>query len=471
MKDEKTMDPALAELTKPEPEQAKEIAPGMTVEEIRAVYFNADALKEPAYRLFQLNTDGHRYYYRFNDAGEPEFYPSVTTLLKQVMPTPPALLDWMIANGKDGSTEKRDLAAAYGTFMHGQFETLIINRRYDFDSVPAALLAYMERENLPENVFAEWLPKVRKDVLAFAQFVKDYNVKPLAVEIGLYHPKYHYAGCLDLPCIMTDPKTGKSFTALVDFKSGRKGFFEEHELQLHLYKDAWNCWYENLPITRVFNFSPKDWRKAPSYNLKDQTDSVNAKKLPYLLALATIEDEKRDNTLTIVRGVLDLDKGKISDNILNLSLAELIKTKAAEKDAPEQAAKAPEKTDAPEPATKGRKKAVKAKKEPKPVNTPSETEKPVKTENKEKQRIIRAGGAPTPYDVCDNYCHEKNCDYCLGEHGDPCIEAKARAGYVEPDEKLPWENEPEPAKPAGPTPEQIAEQAAKDNLLNAEIEL
>ena len=429
MKDEKTIDPALAALVEPQQEQAAEIAPGMTVEEIRAVYFNADALKEPAYRLFQLNSDGHRYYYRFNDAGEPEFYPSVTTLLKQVMPTAPALLDWMIANGKDGSTEKRDLAAAYGTFMHGQFETLIINRRYDFDSVPAALLAYMERENLPEKVFAEWLPKVRKDVLAFAQFIKDWNVKPLAVEIGLYHPKFHYAGCLDLPCIMTDPKTGKSFTALVDFKSGRKGFYEEHELQLHLYKDAWNCWYESMPITRVFNFSPKDWRKAPTYNLKDQTDSVNAKKLPYLLALATIEDEKRDNTLTIVRGVLDLDKGKISDNILNLSLAELIKTKAAEKDAPEQAAKAPEKTDAPEPATKGRKRAVKATKEPEPINSPSEPEKPVKTEIPEK---LPDDGAM---------------------------------------DKLPWENEPEPAKPAGPTPEQMAEQAAKDNLLNDEIEL
>ncbi len=432
MKDEKTIDPALAALVEPEKEQATEIAPGMTVEEIRAVYFNADALKEPAYRLFQLNSDGHRYYYRFNDAGEPEFYPSVTTLLKQVMPTPPALLDWMIANGKDGSTEKRDLAAAYGTFMHGEFEKLIINRRYDFDSVPAALLAYMERENLPEKVFAEWLPKVRKDVLAFAQFIKDWNVKPLAVEIGLYHPKFHYAGCLDLPCVMTDPKTVKSFTALVDFKSGRKGFYEEHELQLHLYKDAWNCWYESMPITRVFNFSPKDWRKAPTYNLKDQTDSVNAKKLPYLLALATIEDEKRDNTLTIVRGVLDLDKGKISDNILNLSLAELIKTKAAEKDAPEQAAKAPEKTDAPEPAQKGRKRAVKATKDPEPINSPSEPEKPVKTEIDEK--------LPWEKDMADGTGIEI-------EKTDDGVKVMAR--YFEP----------------------APEQAAKDNLLNDEIEL
>ena len=436
---EKQNDAALAALMSPEPEPAKEVFPGMTVEEIRAVFFNADALKEPPYRVFQLNSDGYRYYYRFKADGTPEFYPSVTTLLKQVMPTPPALLDWMVANGKEGSTEKRDLAAAYGTFMHGEFEKLIINRRYDFDNVPAVLMAYMEREHVPESLFSQWLVKVRKDVLAFAQFIKDYNVKPLAVEIGLVHPKFRYAGCLDLPCVMTDPKTAKTFTALVDFKSGRKGFYEEHELQLHLYREMWNVNFEGTPVERVFNFSPKDWRTKPTYNLKDQTDSVNAKKLPYLLALAAIEDEKRDNTLTIVRGVLDLDKGKIADNLLTLSLAELIRTKADAKEAPKQAAAAPVITkeeieraekalgisnNAPEPAKKATKKAtkkaVKAKKATEPVNTPSEPEKPVKTE----------------------------------------IE-----------EKLPWEKEPEPAKPAGPTPEQIAEQAAKENLLNFEMEL
>ena len=405
-----------------------EFAPGLTSKEIKALFFDGNALREPSYRLFQLNSDNHRYYYRFV-GDDVRFYPSVTTLIKQVLPTSPALIDWMIANGKDGSTEKRDLAAAYGTFMHGQFETLIINRRYDFDSVPAAMLAYMERENLPEKVFAEWLPKVRKDVLAFAQIIKDWNVKPLAVEIGLYHPKFHYAGCLDLPCVMTDPKTGKSFVAIVDFKSGRKGFYEEHELQLHLYREMWNVHYPEMPVARVFNFSPKDWRKAPTYNLKDQTDSENAKKLPYLLALATIEDEKRDNTLTIVRGVLSLDEGNISDNILNLSLAELVKTKAAEKDVPEQAAKAPEKTDATEPAKKGRKRAVKRTEKTEPINSPSEPEKPVK---------------------------------------------KGIPGKLPDDgamDKLPWENEPEPAKPAAPAPEQMAEQAAKDNLLNDEIEL
>ena len=320
--------------------QTNEVFPGMSVEEMQAIFFNADALKEPPYRVFQLNSDGYRYYYRYNAMGEPEFYPSVTTLLKQVMPTPPALLDWMIANGKEGGAEKRDTAAAYGTFMHSQFESLLITRQYDFDAVPVTLAAYMERENIPESLYAQWLVKIRKDVLAFAQFIKDYNVKPLAIEIALVHPGHNYAGCIDLVCFITDPKTGEQYSAIVDFKSGRKGFFEEHELQLHLYRDMWETNFETIPIGRLYNFSPKDWRTKSTYNLKDQTNSINAAKLPHLLALAEIEDEKRDNTLAIVHGKLDLDHGVIADNLLILSLAELIKSKRAEK-APEQAAKAP----------------------------------------------------------------------------------------------------------------------------------
>lgn len=365
---EKELNPAFAELAEPEKESAQEIFPGMTVEEIKAVYFNADALREPLYRIYQLNSDGYRYYYRFNDNGMPEFYPSVTTLLRQVMPMPPALLDWIATNGKEGSVEKRDIAATYGTFMHSQFETLIINRRYDFDAVPSVLMAYMEREHVPESLFSQWIVKIRKDVLAFAQFVKDYNVKPLAVEIGLVHPTLGYAGCLDLPCVMTDPKTTKTFTAIVDFKSGRKGFYEEHELQLHMYREMWNVNFAEMPIERVFNFSPKDWRSKPTYNLKDQTDSPNTKKLPHLLALGAIEDASRDNTMTIIRGVLDLDNGKIADNLLTLSLSELIRSKVEVKDAPKAAAIVPEK-----PADDAE--------DTKPINPTPEPEKPVKTEN------------------------------------------------------------------------------------------
>ncbi len=341
-------------------EQQNEIAPGLTVEEIKAIYFNADALKEPPYRIFRLNTQGFRYYYRF-EGEQPVFYPSVTAMLKQVMPTPPSLIEWMIQNGKDGATEKRDLAAAYGTFMHMQFETLLINRRYDFDAVPGLLAAYLVQENIPERVFHEWIVKIRKDVAAFAQFVKDYNVRPLAVEIGLVHPDYGYAGCIDLPCVMSEPKTGEMFTAIIDFKSGRKGFYEEHELQLHLYRDMWNVNFPDVPVARIFNFAPKDWRTKPTYTLKEQTNAKSAAKLPHLLALATVEE--KENTVQIVHGQFDLDSGDIMDNVLQLTLSELVKAKAE-----------------PEKPKKGRKKADGGTQDAKSRKVSTRTRKPRKSE-------------------------------------------------------------------------------------------
>lgn len=367
-----------------------EVMPGMTVEEMTATFFNADALKEPKYKLYQLNSNGHRYYYRY-EGETPVFYPSVTTLLKQVMPTSPYLIEWMIKNGAEGSVEKRDLAAAYGTFMHAQFESLIINRRYDFDSVPEALLTYIERNNLPDKFFGDSLTKVRKDVCAFAQFVKDYNVRPLAVEIALVHPEFHYAGTLDLPCVMTDPKTGKEFAAIVDFKSGRKGFYEEHELQLHLYKDMWNMNFPEMPIERVFNFAPKDWRGVkPTYTLKDQTDSPNVAKIPALLQLASIADEQMDNVFTVITGTMNLDEYTPSNNILSLSLAELIKSKATSTDTPDDGGFVPEKAEEPKADPKADPKAEE-------------------------------------YDICQNHCNAKNCDFAFGTHGAKCAKAKEAA--------------------------------------------
>ena len=270
-------------------------------------------------------------------------------------------------------------------------------------------------------------------MLAFAQFVKDYNVKPLAIEIGLVHPDYHFAGCVDLPCIMTDPKTGKQFAAIVDFKSGRKGFYEEHELQLHLYKEMWNVNFPDVPVERVFNFSPKDWRTKPTYNLKDQTDAPSQEKLPHLLALAAIADASRDNDMTIIRGILDLDNGKIMDNVLTLSLAKLIKSKAETKDVPKTAVSVPEIAEnVPKVSENVRKRAVNRKTVAETVNTPSESEKAV-------TRVIQEK-LPWEKDMADGTGIE------VEKTGDG---VKVTARYFEPTQA----------------------QSAKDNLLNSEIDL
>ena len=335
--EQQTIIPPFVEVQPEKPTGVFEIIPGMTVEEMTAMFFDEKTLIEPPYKVWQLNSKGHRYYYRYDDAGNPEFFPSVTTILSQTLPKAPHLIQWIANKGIEEAERYKGERAAYGTFMHAAFEELLINRAYDLDGLKGKLKEYIEVYRLPDD-FIYYADDLKKDVLAFAQFVLDYDVRPLAVEIALVHPYYKYAGMIDCPCTML-AKIGSDerINAIVDFKSGRKGFYEESEIQLGMYRDMWNVNFEQFPVTRIFNFSPKDWRKRPSYNLKEQTESPNIRKIPYLLEIAAIEDEKRDNTFTAVNGMVVLDDNPdLSQNVISLSLAELIKTKApAEKKKPE----------------------------------------------------------------------------------------------------------------------------------------
>lgn len=320
-----------------QPNGAFEIVPGMTVEEMQTMFFDTNALIEPPYKVWQLNSKGHRYYYRYDDNGNPEFFPSVTTILSQTMPKSPHLIKWIAERGIDEAERYKEERAAYGSFMHAEFEKLLINRTYDLDNLKTSLKEYIMYQRLPDD-FIYYADDLKKDVLAFAQFIIDYDVKPLAVEIALVHPWYKYAGMIDLPCTMLDRPGGiKRINAIVDFKSGKKGFYEDHEIQLHLYKDLWNVNFEHLQIERVYNFAPKDWRKRPTYNLKDQTKSANAFKIPHLLEIAAIEDNKKDNIFTAVSGIVNLDSNPdLVENITSLTLSELIKTKAPKEKTPDK---------------------------------------------------------------------------------------------------------------------------------------
>lgn len=345
--EQQTIIPPFVDVQPEQPTGVFEIIPGMTVEEMTAMFFDEKTLIEPPYKVWQLNSKGHRYYYRYDDAGNPEFFPSVTTILSQTLPKAPHLINWIANKGIEEAERYKGERAAYGTFMHAAFEELLINRAYDLDGLKGKLKEYIEVYRLPDD-FIYYADDLKKDVLAFAQFVLDYDVRPLAVEIALVHPYYKYAGMIDCPCTMR-AKIGSDdrINAIVDFKSGRKGFYEESEIQLGMYRDMWNVNFEQFPVTRIFNFSPKDWRKKPSYNLKEQTESPNIRKIPYLLEIAAIEDEKKDNTFTSVNGMVLLDNAPdLTQNVISLSLAELIKTKAPKEPTPDENTDAAEKVKA-----------------------------------------------------------------------------------------------------------------------------
>lgn len=296
----------------------KEINSETTIEKLSPVYFDINSFARQPEPLYRLDASGHRYYYRFQD-NEPVFYTSVTTMIKNTLPTSPHLIKWLVdqkGEGKDIAQEK----AHYGTLLHMQCGVLLMTGKYDLDSLPRVVQDFTTKEKIGDK--SEWLEDLKKDILAFAQFMIDRNVKPLAIEICLFHPTDGYAGALDLVCELTFNK--KRVTAIIDIKSGRKGFYESHEIQLGAYREMWRVHFPDKPVDMLMNFSPKAWKKSPTYNLQDQTDSKNIGKLPHLVELSKLETAKRDDTITIISGKIDLTKG-LESNISEKTFVELVK--------------------------------------------------------------------------------------------------------------------------------------------------
>lgn len=296
------------------------VAEGVTIEKVDAEYFDLAKLKRQPEPMYRLDSQNHRYYYRYEN-NEPVFYTSVTTLIKNTLPTSPHLIKWLVDKGGDEGRNEAEERANYGTFLHSCCGELLMTGKFDLDKLSDKLTEYLIKNNVTQS--RPWLEDLKKDVLCFAQFMIDRQVKPLAIELILWHPTDGYAGAIDIVCEMDFNRS--RIIAIIDVKSGKKGFYESHEVQLRAYMEMFKIHFPDVKIDKVFNWSPKNFTGAtPTYNLKDQTESKNAEKLPYLVSLAKIEDAKRVNTVSIVGGKIDLTKG-LKENISELTFNELVK--------------------------------------------------------------------------------------------------------------------------------------------------
>lgn len=289
-------------------------------------------LRQP-HTVYRYNGANGRIYWR-DIEGEPKLYLSVTTFIKRSMPTSPHLIEWIAKTGWDKSQEILHESADYGTFMHIEFGRLLISKELDLDGMETRLDAYVQENKLKWNT-AEWVEDLKSDLLALAQFIVDHAVEPLAIEMVLCSDKYRFAGAIDLICHMDieetgffgetyerggtknkkgDPKESKRIsriTAIIDAKSGRKGFYDDHVVQLAAYQQMVVENFPELKIDRVFNVAPKDWRGKPTYHLKDQTDAWNVSKFPHMVAMAEMDDLKPDRKITVMEGKIGLKKGHV----------------------------------------------------------------------------------------------------------------------------------------------------------------
>jgi hypothetical protein len=239
----------------------------------------------PATVLYRSDNWKDRYYFRRPEVGPAVGYLSMTSFVKKALPTGQALINWYKNNGASAD-DIRDERAEYGTTLHIAAITAVITGGGSFEAVSE----YFEEaaKNTPGADPKKWVYDGVRDLVAFLQFIRDRNVEILAAEYPVYSDRWGVAGCLDLVCRMDWNKS--RVNAIIDLKSGRKGFWDSHECQLAGYRAVWNEMNGSFfEVPFIFNWRPSEWRETPKYELKNQSDSVFTETIEHRLALAKLE--------------------------------------------------------------------------------------------------------------------------------------------------------------------------------------
>lgn len=276
----------------------------------------------------RIQKGSNRFYCTVNEQ-EPKFYLSLTSAVSKLLPAP-FLANWRGELGNDLADYKANVAAEYGTLYHIVIADFLKDGQIDLDNLNNLVADHIAQKKLSMDLAPEWIDKLHKDMLSFIQFVIDKNVEPVAIEFPIVSDELGIGTLLDLVCEMDFNKT--RVRALIDHKSGKKGFYDSHELQLILGKHIWNGFYREIfPITHIFNFSPTEWRTKPNYKLKNQTKSILNKS--YLGLILRVKNEGWDQpSKTIVRakGVFKLGQKDLSKNLEIQTFQDYIKQKQNE---------------------------------------------------------------------------------------------------------------------------------------------
>lgn len=302
-------------------------------------YFNS--LPPVPYQVYRVSVGSGRIYYRMIE-DSPRFYISLTTMTSATLPTSEFLIKWIADMGYDESRKYMNERADYGSVMHYAIGVFCKEKAFDIDKTEE-FITFCKETGICKQVKPEWTDELKRDIAAFAQFAHDYNLVPLAIEMVLVSED-GYGTLIDMVCNMTITEKGldhdnpyksgkrkgepreikvkRKIKALINFKSGKHGFYDTHEIQLEFEKRLFTENYPDIKIDAIYNWSPKDWSGKPSYNLKDQTGSLNSEKADALLALAKIELMKKMVFNTTIEGPIKFGS---TPKIKSRSLTEYIK--------------------------------------------------------------------------------------------------------------------------------------------------
>lgn len=313
--------------------------------------FLSPTLPRPSSFIRRFSQGFNRFYYTLDPDGTVTLYSSATTLIKDGYAEDTlALESWrnkLRAEGKNPETEL-NYAALRGTIMH----ILIADYIQGIEINMSNFYEHFTKHH-PESVNNEFLQVITKDsdwlrkaILAFGQFVVEYNVRPLALELIMKSDHYQVASPVDMLCEMDIDEEGlwgeplksghnkgqpkmikrkKTIVAIVDFKSSQNGFFDKHYFQLQLYKRIVAENYPDLNVEGLYNWSPKDWRGAvPTYNLKEQSDGKLNDLCETVFEQGRIKHKWKTPTVTVFKDFVSIESYQTGPLIENIPLKDYL---------------------------------------------------------------------------------------------------------------------------------------------------
>lgn len=334
----------------------------MTFENVFTEWFDEDALRLPDYKVGRVNFGQGRSYIRINEGGELEsplrLYTSLTTAINSCAPMEAPLLEWHCKHGLQESGRLTKVAQMYGTLLHLEIGKFLKEKVYDFDTTTQVVEDYTSTEDFWEVECKDWAMKLKYDMAAFIQFFIDYEIVPLGIEYVLLSDK-GFGTLIDLVCRITvsedgldhnDPyKTGPrkgeprdvkvrvQKTAIINFKSGRKGFFRANGIQIECERQLWEENFPDMPIDMAMNWAPNEWTSNPGYHVKDWKGDICQEEVDAVLMLARVRyaSKAENKSYLNITGVVSTGES-LSAALQRESIAEYCNRKFSSTPTPER---------------------------------------------------------------------------------------------------------------------------------------
>jgi hypothetical protein len=239
-------------------------------------------------KIFRANAGGYRYY--IDTTGKS--FMSVTSFLSATQPEGRHLKNFRSQMAAElGSSEAMESyvqsTADYGTALHIAVSDFVRNGKIDWLAFEDWAYMYIsETVTTKRDIVYQAVIELVNDTAALLKFLFDYRCNVLAVELPVFYNvgTGGIATCIDLVVEMdvkhydkTPVEQRKRHKAIINIKSGKKGFYETHLQQLALEREAYNDTYGSITgkIEAAYNVAPNDWKTTPTYKLKDWTEQLD----------------------------------------------------------------------------------------------------------------------------------------------------------------------------------------------------